>query len=93
MDANVKPSNNILTMETLNPNIKAMEYAVRGPIVIRAGEIEKELERVSAAPSVEQSLPFHYVFCLIIIMFIRTQEYTEQNITIAFPSKHSEYYK
>lgn len=45
MDASVKTSGNILTMETLNPNIKAMEYAVRGPIVIRAGEIEKELER------------------------------------------------
>ena len=33
----------VLTMETLNPHIKTMEYAVRGPIVIRAGEIEKEL--------------------------------------------------
>lgn len=39
-------SNKILTIETLNPNIKAMEYAVRGPIVARAGEIEKELEQV-----------------------------------------------
>jgi len=38
-------SNKILTIETLNPNIKAMEYAVRGPIVARAGEIEKELEQ------------------------------------------------
>jgi hypothetical protein len=36
----------ILTMETLNPHIKVMEYAVRGPIVTRAGEIEKELEKV-----------------------------------------------
>ena len=36
----------VLTMETLNPNIKSMEYAVRGPIVIRAAEIEKELEQV-----------------------------------------------
>ena len=34
-------------METLNPNIKLMEYAVRGPIVARAAEIEKELEKVS----------------------------------------------
>ena len=36
----------VLTMETLNPNIKSMEYAVRGPIVTRAAEIEKELEQV-----------------------------------------------
>lgn len=34
---------NVLTMETINPNVKTMEYAVRGPIVIRAVEIEKEL--------------------------------------------------
>ncbi|XP_018336039.1 alanine aminotransferase 1 [Agrilus planipennis] len=34
-----------LSFETLNPNIKVMEYAVRGPLVIRAGEIEKELEK------------------------------------------------
>ena len=39
--------NKVLTMETLNPNIKLMEYAVRGPIVARAAEIEKELEKVS----------------------------------------------
>lgn len=35
-----------LTLETLNPNIKKLEYAVRGPLVIRAAEIEKELEKV-----------------------------------------------
>jgi len=34
----------VLTMESLNPHIKNMEYAVRGPIVLRAGAIEKELE-------------------------------------------------
>jgi alanine transaminase len=33
-------------MKTLNPNVKKMEYAVRGPIVARAAEIEKELEAV-----------------------------------------------
>ena len=36
-----------VTMENLNPCIKTMEYAVRGPLVIRATEIEKELESVS----------------------------------------------
>ncbi len=30
----------------MNPSIKKLEYAVRGPLVIRATEIEKELEKV-----------------------------------------------
>uniref|UniRef100_A0A1B0D0A7 Uncharacterized protein n=1 Tax=Phlebotomus papatasi TaxID=29031 RepID=A0A1B0D0A7_PHLPP len=38
-------SEKILTIENLNPCIKVMEYAVRGPLVIRATEIEKELEK------------------------------------------------
>lgn len=33
----------VLSVDNINPNIKTMEYAVRGPLVIRAGEIEKEL--------------------------------------------------
>lgn len=36
-----------VTMENMNENIIRLEYAVRGPIVIRAGEIEKELEQVN----------------------------------------------
>lgn len=36
-----------VTYENMNPAIKVMEYAVRGPLVIRASEIEKELEKVS----------------------------------------------
>ena len=36
----------VLTVENMNPHVKVMEYAVRGPIVIRAGEIEKDLEKV-----------------------------------------------
>jgi hypothetical protein len=35
-----------LTVENVNPRILSMEYAVRGPIVIRATEIEKELSTV-----------------------------------------------
>lgn len=35
-----------VTYDNMNPAIKVMEYAVRGPLVIRAGEIEKELEKV-----------------------------------------------
>lgn len=36
-----------LTMATLNPQVKAVEYAVRGPIVIKAGDIEREIQQVS----------------------------------------------
>ncbi|KAI5717614.1 hypothetical protein M8J77_008627 [Diaphorina citri] len=41
-----------LTLDNMNPNIKVMEYAVRGPLVIRAGEIEKELQscKLSSLP-------------------------------------------
>ena len=35
-----------VTMDNLNPCIKSMEYAVRGPLVIRATEIEKEIQKV-----------------------------------------------
>nr|BBA45754.1 alanine aminotransferase [Pachyrhynchus infernalis] len=46
----VQPS---LSMDTLNPNVKLIEYAVRGPLVIRAGEIEKELEQDVKKPFAE----------------------------------------
>ena len=36
----------VLTMSNLNPHVKNIEYAVRGPIVIRAGQIEQELKQV-----------------------------------------------
>ncbi|KAK7114145.1 alanine aminotransferase 1-like [Littorina saxatilis] len=35
----------VLSVENINPHVKKMEYAVRGPIVIRAGEIEQELKK------------------------------------------------
>ncbi|XP_071454374.1 alanine aminotransferase 2-like isoform X2 [Hetaerina americana] len=34
-----------IVIDNMNPRIKTMEYAVRGPLVIRATEIEKELEK------------------------------------------------
>lgn len=37
----------VLTADTMNPNVKKVEYAVRGPIVQRALQIEKELKAVS----------------------------------------------
>ncbi|XP_056381690.1 alanine aminotransferase 2 isoform X1 [Hyla sarda] len=35
----------ILTLQSMNPQVRAMEYAVRGPIVMKAGEIERELQQ------------------------------------------------
>ena len=35
-----------LTLDTMNPTVKKVEYAVRGPIVQRAVQIEKELKEV-----------------------------------------------
>ncbi|KAI4899874.1 hypothetical protein NFI96_012075 [Prochilodus magdalenae] len=42
-----------LTMDTLNPQVKAVEYAVRGPIVIKAGEIERSLQEGGKKPFTE----------------------------------------
>ncbi|KAJ8400427.1 hypothetical protein AAFF_G00395510 [Aldrovandia affinis] len=50
---NGKVRERTLTMETLNPLVKAVEYAVRGPIVIKAGEIEKGLQRGVKKPFTE----------------------------------------
>lgn len=36
----------VLTLDNMNPNVKRVEYAVRGPIVQRALQIEKELKKV-----------------------------------------------
>lgn len=38
-----------LTMATLNPQVKAVEYAVRGPIVMKAGDIEREMQQVGGS--------------------------------------------
>ncbi|KAG9330147.1 hypothetical protein JZ751_027168 [Albula glossodonta] len=50
---NGKVREKTLTMETLNPQVKAVEYAVRGPIVIKAGEIERELQQSKKKPFTE----------------------------------------
>ncbi|XP_064610440.1 alanine aminotransferase 2-like [Liolophura sinensis] len=43
----------VLSIDNMNPHVKTMEYAVRGPIVIRAGEIEKELASGKKKPFLE----------------------------------------
>ncbi|XP_036375219.1 alanine aminotransferase 2-like isoform X2 [Megalops cyprinoides] len=43
----------VLTVDTMNPNVKKVEYAVRGPIVQRAVQIEKELKEGVKKPFTE----------------------------------------
>lgn len=43
---NMATERRCVTIDDINPHLKVMEYAVRGPLVIRAGEIEKELSKV-----------------------------------------------
>lgn len=45
-----KMSTKNVSVENCNPNIVTMEYAVRGPLVIRAGEIERELKGGAQKP-------------------------------------------
>lgn len=40
----------VLTLDTMNPAVKKVEYAVRGPIVQRAVELERELSEVCEGP-------------------------------------------
>lgn len=40
----------VLTTESINPQVVTMQYAVRGPIVIRAVELEKELANGAQKP-------------------------------------------
>ncbi len=37
----------VLTVDNMNPNVKRVQYAVRGPIVQRAMQLEKELKEVN----------------------------------------------
>ncbi|XP_073346691.1 alanine aminotransferase 2-like isoform X2 [Pagrus major] len=43
----------VLTIDTMNPTVKKVEYAVRGPIVQRAVELEKELSEGMKKPFAE----------------------------------------
>ncbi|KAJ2814317.1 alanine transaminase [Coemansia erecta] len=50
-DSNI-PGTKVLTMESMNPNVRTMEYAVRGAIPIRAEELREQLKKEP------KSLPF-----------------------------------
>ncbi|CAF97974.1 unnamed protein product, partial [Tetraodon nigroviridis] len=43
----------VLTLDSMNPNVKRVEYAVRGPIVTRAVQLEKELKEGAKKPFTE----------------------------------------
>ncbi|XP_029003646.1 alanine aminotransferase 2-like [Betta splendens] len=43
----------VLTLDSMNPNVKRVDYAVRGPLVQRAVQIEKELEQGVKKPFTE----------------------------------------
>nr|XP_039262873.1 alanine aminotransferase 2-like [Styela clava] len=45
--------NKILTLDNMNPHIKNVQYAVRGPIVVRAGQLRKEVEEGAKKPFTE----------------------------------------
>lgn len=42
----------VLTLDTMNQCVREVEYAVRGPIVLRALELEQELRQVWPGPLV-----------------------------------------
>ncbi|KAE8290780.1 Alanine aminotransferase 2-like [Larimichthys crocea] len=49
----VSPRAKVLTIDTMNPTVKKVEYAVRGPIVQRAVELERELSEGMKKPFAE----------------------------------------
>jgi hypothetical protein len=54
-----------LTIDNLSPAVKNVQYAVRGKIVIRASELEKELKQVCKI--------FNFFFCINIMLRIYLQ--------------------
>ncbi|CAI5439058.1 unnamed protein product [Caenorhabditis angaria] len=50
LSSSVMSGGKVLTTSNINPNVITMQYAVRGPIVIRAVELEKELANGAKKP-------------------------------------------
>ncbi|XP_063677595.1 alanine aminotransferase 2-like [Bolinopsis microptera] len=48
--AAVRKAASMLNLSNMNPCVKEMQYAVRGPIVIRAAQLEKELKSGKSMP-------------------------------------------
>lgn len=69
MTSSAKPT---LTLDSINPNVIKMEYAVRGPLVIRAGEIEKEIKQVRSKSNYSHSTEhlIQFCFCAAVVGFL-----------------------
>lgn len=82
----------VLTMDTMNPNIKRVEYAVRGPIVQRAVQIERELKMVSDSSSTHKIIDI-FIGCsqakCILILPSETAMLYNQIAKVAFKSRHA----
>lgn len=50
-----KMNKRTITLDNMNSNIVKMQYAVRGPLVIRATEIEKDLRKVFKSESYQEN--------------------------------------
>lgn len=50
MSGAVGASKKVINLDNMNPNVKEMEFAVRGPIVIRGAQIERDLENGAEKP-------------------------------------------
>lgn len=57
-----------LTLDSMNPNVIKMEYAVRGPLVIRAGEIEKEIKQVCTRSRNKNRFP--HLGCILVFCWL-----------------------
>lgn len=58
----VVPRAKVLTIDTMNPTVKNVEYAVRGPIVARAVELERELSEVCSVSTITSYFPSYFSF-------------------------------
>lgn len=54
-----QPDEKFLTMNNLNEAVKNVQYAVRGKVVIRAGELENDLKQVFKTSHENQC--FHFI--------------------------------
>lgn len=60
-----------LDYESLNENVKKVQYAVRGELYLRASELQKEGKKVYVGFSLCMSIHFCFVFPFsVILLFI-----------------------
>jgi len=60
---NGSASQKVLTLDSMNQNVRRVEYAVRGPMVLRAMQIEQELKKVLLL------LFYLFIFLLLLLLF------------------------